>query len=149
MADAHLSFPSFFLCSMKKGCFFLLNKKCVRHNKTDPISTWYNNYQIHVDHMWKSFALVQNQQTNIQYGQFPSNAYHDMHIMHIKWKTYFSASTPKGHLGCSPEISLKTEHGYTFPIEQQSIQVFCVQCNKVLSVAKTRKDDETGVKSMN
>lgn len=60
-------------------------------------------------------------------------------VMHIKWKTYFSASTPKGHLGCSPEISLKTEHGYTFPIEQQSIQVSCVQCNKVLSVAKTKR----------
>lgn len=68
------------------------------------------------------------------------------------WKTYFSASTPEGHLRRSPEISLKTEHGYTFSIEQRSMQVPCVQSNKVLSVPtrqRKHKAHETDINPMN
>lgn len=147
MADTHLSFPSFFLCSMKKRCFFLLNKK----NALDISKQIQFQYGTTITRFVLSicgnylhqFRISKQIFTNIQNGQFQSNTHCRQRsnvVMSITRKTYFSASTSKGHLGCSPEISLKTEHGYTFPIDQQSIQVSCVQCNKVQSEpARQRK----------
>jgi len=100
-----------------------------------------------------TFRISKQIFTNIQNGQIPSNnncRHVSNAVISITWKTYFSASTPKGHLGCSPEISFKTEHGYTFPIEQQSIQISCVRCNKVQSVkARQRKQKMMRLESMN
>lgn len=151
MADAHLPFPSFFLCSMKKWCFFLLYKTHMWDIKTETISKWYI-LSICENHLHQIF-------TNIPYHRFHVIIIVDNVVMHgtrqsslnfrHNGKLTFLLAPPRDTLGVLLKSPSKLNMVTLFPSSSNQSKYPVCRATKCCLCLQDRKQKETGVKLMN